>query len=246
MADHPESGALTSLMQTAFESLESLCSSLGPDDWSRQTDCPGWTVQDQLAHQCGIESRLLGRPAPDHDVPGAKNPMTEVDVDYRRSWPPDKVLAEFREIVPLRLRALRERGMDAERFAIRIFDCWLHEQDIRCAVGKPGNLDGPVAAHVLSRCAMAMPMIVGKRAAAPDGTTVVFRVEDRAFPITVEGGRARMLDATPPSADVTMSMDAHTLTRLCGGRRIYEEVSVDVEGDADLARRILTQMTVTP
>ena len=28
---------------------------------------------------------------------------------------------------------------------IRVFDCWLHEQDIRDAVGRPGGEDGPAA-----------------------------------------------------------------------------------------------------
>ena len=27
---------------------------------------------------------------------------------------------------------------------VRLFDCWMHEQDIRRAVGKPGHLEGPV------------------------------------------------------------------------------------------------------
>jgi hypothetical protein len=27
---------------------------------------------------------------------------------------------------------------------IRIFDCWVHEQDMRRATGRPGHLTGPV------------------------------------------------------------------------------------------------------
>ena len=32
---------------------------------------------------------------------------------------------------------------------IRVFDCWLHEQDIRDAVGRPGGEDGPAASVAL-------------------------------------------------------------------------------------------------
>ncbi len=33
----------------------------------------------------------------------------------------------------------------------RPVDVWMHEQDIRRAIGRPGGYDGPAAAHVLAR-----------------------------------------------------------------------------------------------
>jgi len=48
---------------------------------------------------------------------------------------------------------------------IRTFDCWLHEQDIRDAVGKPGGEDGAAAALALDEMAGAAGYIVGKKAA---------------------------------------------------------------------------------
>ena len=49
----------------------------------------------------------------------------------------------------------------------RVFDAWVHEQDMRRAVGRPGDLDTPVAAAALDRIVGTMPFVVGKRAGAP-------------------------------------------------------------------------------
>src|SRR2546425_162434 len=89
-----------------------------------------------------------------------------------------------------RLRSMSDSDLDAESWtpigqgtvrdlvAIRIMDCWVHEQDIRRAVAKPGNLTGPFAEHAFGRHAQAMGFVVGKKVGAPDGTTVVFDVDD--------------------------------------------------------------------
>ena len=63
---------------------------------------------------------------------------------------------------------------------IRIFDAWIPQQDVRRAVKRPGDLEGPVAEHAVGRVAMAMPGSVG--------CTVALRME---------GDRARSLDEIP-------------------------------------------------
>ena len=115
--------SVVELQGMAFGALDELCSSLRPEEWERQTDCPGWSVKDNLSHVIGTESMLLGRPAPEHD-PGEKawvrNPIganNEVQVDYRRPWPPEKVLEEFREVAAERMKALgamSEADLDGE------------------------------------------------------------------------------------------------------------------------------------
>ena len=152
-----------------------------------ETDCPGWSVQDNLSHIIGTEAMLLGRDAPAHEPgekPWIRNPIgasNEIQVDYRRSWPPEKVLDEFREVTAERIAALEKLSDDElaadswtpigpgtvrDLLAIRVMDCWVHEQDIRRAVGKPGGLDGPVADHAFGRHRGAIPFVVGKKAGA--------------------------------------------------------------------------------
>ena len=63
-----------------------------------------------------------------------------------------------------------------------------------------------------------MPFVVGKKAGAPEGSTVVFDLGAPAWPRTVaigvEGGRAKLLDAAPAHQTVTLSTDTETFARL--------------------------------
>jgi uncharacterized protein (TIGR03083 family) len=253
-------------LEMAFRSLDDLCSSLTNEEWALPTDNPGWSVQDNLSHIVGTESTILGRAAPEHD-PGEKawvrNPIgagNEVHVDYRRYWPPDKVLEEFREVSGERVKATQAltaeelqgeswtpigQGTVADLLAIRIMDIWVHEQDMRRAVGKPGNLEGPIAEHAFSRHSTAMPFVVGKKVAPPDGTTVVFEVTGPAGgTIAVrKDGRANILGEVPESPDVKLTMDLETFNRLCCGRGDPAELrkNVTVSGDSELADKIIQE-----
>ena len=201
MSDQQNSQQLVDMMEAVWSSIGELCQGFSEGQWKTATDCPNWSVQDQLSHLVGSESRISGRPAPEHTPAetghvrneiGARN---EEQVDWRRSWLGTQVLEEFREVTVERLvalRALTPEGFAAETdtpigpgtFAdflrIRIFDAWVHEQDIRRAVAQPGHMQGPVAHHSIGRTALAMPYVVARRASAPDGSTVVFRVTGEA------------------------------------------------------------------
>ena len=258
--------SVVDLQEDAFRALGDLCSSLSPQEWALPTDLPGWSVQDNLSHIVGTESMILGHQAPAHD-PGSKpwirNPIgagNEVQVDFRRYWPPSKVLEEYQEVTGERIKAIRAmtaddlaaeswtpigQGTVADLLAVRAMDVWVHEQDIRRVVGKPGSLDGPVAEHAFGRHATAMPFVVGKKVAPPDGTTVVFDVTGPAggtIPVGVEG-RAKRLDAVPEAPTVTLSMDLETFNCLCCGRGDPTEHArvVTISGDRALGEKIITE-----
>jgi uncharacterized protein (TIGR03083 family) len=258
--------SVVELQEKVFSAIDDLCSSLIDDEWAAQTECPGWSVQDNLSHIIGTESMILGRPAPEHEPgekPWIRNPIganNEVQVDYRRSWPPSQVLDEFREITGERMKALRgmsDDELDGESWtpigpgtvrdlvAIRVMDCWVHEQDMRRAVGKPGSLQGPVASHAFGRHSGAMPYVVGKKVGAPDGTTVVIEVDGfDPVAVGVEGKRANRLETVPGQPSVRLAMDLETFNRLCCGRGDPAEVgkNVTITGDGSLGRRIVDQM----
>jgi uncharacterized protein (TIGR03083 family) len=261
---------LVDKMEHVWHSISTLCTDLTEPQWKTPTDCPGWSVQDQVAHLVGSESRLLGRAAPEHtpsDTRHVKNESgarNEVVVDWRRSWPGAKVLEEFCEVTGERLRILC--GMGAEDFAaqtqtpigpgtvrdllsIRIFDAWVHEQDMRRALKRPGELESPTAVHAVGRSALAMPFVVGKKAQAANGTTVVFEVTGaagRTLAIGVEGTRAKVVDTTPASPSVRLTMDVETFTCLGCGRwepvQALADGKVRITGDRTLGERIVAQM----
>lgn len=262
---------LVDKLDAVWRSIDELCSTLSEDEWTRPTDCPGWSVQDNLSHLGGNEAMLfLGRAAPDHelpaDLPHIRNEtgrINEVQVDYRRAWPGAKVLEEFREITAERLKALRSsttEDFDKESWtpagagtvrdfvAIRLFDAWVHEQDMRRALGRPGDLTGPVAEHALGRIRMALGFVVGKQAAAPQGSTVVFELTGpiaATIPIAVEG-RARELDEAPADPTVRITTDFETFSAVGCGRwdpsRTLDDGLVRVDGDEALGRRIVESM----
>jgi uncharacterized protein (TIGR03083 family) len=254
-------------LAVVWASLESLCAGLAADDWARPTGCPGWTVQDQLSHLIDYESRALGRPGPVHD-PGAlahvRNDLgrgNEVGVDFRRARSGPEVLAEFRSVVGERLAQLRALtdddlatpmvtpagpGTMADMLTLRVMDSWSHEQDIRRAVGRPGHVNGPAVDEAVAYFARLLPFVVGKRAGAPEGSTVVFRIEGQQ-PVVVEvvEGRGRLATGQAGSPTATLSMPATTFAALVGGRSDVPD-DVVVTGDADLGRRVVSSMGLMP
>ena len=259
-------------MEAVWRSIENLCGGLSDPEWATATDCPGWSVQDQLSHLVGSESRLLGRPAPDHtpkelshtkNEAGARN---EVLVDWRRSWSGPRVLEEFREVTGLRLEVLRAMGpedFEAETqtpigpgtvrdlLAIRIFDAWVHEQDMRRALNRPGHLEGPVAEHAMGRMAMAMPYVIGRKVQPADGATVVLNVNGlagRVLAIAMEGTRANFMPVMPVPPTVSLAMDLETFACLTCGRwepgEVLDSGRVQIGGDQSLGKAIVEQLNI--
>jgi len=254
-----------------WASTADACDGIAADDWDRPTDCPGWTVRDQLSHVIGIERTLLGDAAPVFDGPvpaHVQNPIGEMNeawVAARRGWPGPEVLAELRAVAARRLDQLA--GFSPEDFdrvgwspvgqvpyrdfmAVRTFDCWAHEQDVRRALDRPGGRGGAGEAITLDRVDGFLGYVVGKKAGAPDGTTVVWDVAGplpRRPAVAVVDGRARPADP-PDDPTVAFATDAGTYWRLGCGRTTAEAALADgavvVTGDADLGRRILEGMNV--
>ena len=261
------------LLEGEWAQLTDLCAGLGPAEWAQPTECPGWSVQDQLAHLIGTESMLAGRPRPDGaeetaNLPHVHNPIgaaNEAWVISMRPLAPAEVLARWREVAAERVAQLRsappqrydELGPSPvgqvpyrEFMNVRVMDCWSHEQDIRRAVGKPGHRSGPIVEHSLDRLVSGMPFVVGKKAGVPDGTSVVFELggeAPRTIAVSVADGRAKVVDEVPTTATVRLAMDVETWWCLCLGRwdgpTVRAEGLVTVDGDTALGEKVVDSMT---
>ena len=264
--------AVVEQLATEWTSLRELFGPFDDQQWSTPTALPGWTVKDCVSHITGTERMLMGDPAPavaiDH-LAHVKNPFSEIVevwVEERRAWPPAAVVAEYDEHIARRLGQLQALSDDdlsqltasplgemTERdwLKVRVFDCWMHEQDIRRALGRRGHLDGPIVVTALQRFKGALGYVVGKQAGAPDGSTVVFHIEDgpcRSIAVRVEG-RARVIDDEPADPTVRLSMPLESFVALGGGRCTADDAlaaGTQIEGDAELGRRILDAMAFTP
>ena len=254
-------------LDQVWASIGDLGSTLDEAEWKAPTEVPGWTVQDNLVHIIALEWLALGRPAPDHeipdDLPHVKNDfgrINEVFVDSRRDRTGPEALAEFRSVTADRLAQLRAFGPDdfgAASFTpvgpgtvrnllpFRVFDSWVHEQDMRRAVGRPGDLDGPVADAAFGRVVASMPFVVGKKAQAPQGSTVAFDLTPplaQRFAVRTDG-RAQLLDDVPSAVTVTIATDGETFVRVACGRvdpaGVLVGDAVHFDGDEALGRRVV-------
>jgi uncharacterized protein (TIGR03083 family) len=261
--------ALVDTLDGVWSSFGELGDTLSEREWMTETECPGWTVQDNFAHIIGIEATILGRPTPEHEPAGGphvKNDLgasNEVWVDWYRHRSSAEVLADFRVVTGERIAVLRVPGYDfgseswtpigpgtvRDLIPFRIFDSWIHEQDVRRALGRPGDVDSPAASLSLDRIEAVMPMVVGKRVAPPDGTVVAFTISGpvgRSFAIAVTGGRAGFCDSVPAEASAHLAMDTDTYVRLASGRGDPESIlatgAVSLGGDPKLGRAVAEHM----
>jgi uncharacterized protein (TIGR03083 family) len=261
--------ALLADLREVWDSLDELLAALADDDWQAPTAVPGWTVHDQVAHIVGTESMMAGRPVPDvevPDLPHVRNDVARINeawVISLRDLTPAEMLARFREIVAERtvgIGALTEEQLAADSWTpagpadlarflqIRVFDQWIHEQDIREAVGRAGHLSGGAVRRTLAEIANGAGFVVGKRAAAPQGSSVRFEVvgpEPATIDVAVRG-RAEVVDGLDEEPTSTITADTATFVRLVAGREpaasALAEGRVRVTGDQELGRRVLERL----
>lgn len=258
------------MLEAIWRSTSQLCADLDERQWKLPTDCPGWTVQDNLAHMIGTERSLEGLPradalatVPEH-VRNAIGEFNEAEIEARRALTGAQALAEWNDLVEQRLATLR--GADAGYFAqemmtptgpgtmvdflhIRVLDCWIHEQDMRRALGRPGHAGGPPAEHTVDRLLRTVPIVVGKRAATPEGGAVVLDITgdvQRHVACEVKGGRAAFVDA--PSSDplATITLDSDTFIVLANGRRAAAAMAdrIHLGGDTALGQKVVDNLNM--
>lgn len=237
--------------------------------WSTPTSCPGWDVRDQLSHLIGFERLLMGEAAPevDFDRSHLRNPIGEINEPWiaeRRGRPGGEVRAELAEVGALRVAALAampEAAFDevgwspvgevphATFMQVRVLDLWVHEQDVREALGRPGGLGGAGERAALGRLLGGLGRSFAKGASAPEGASLALELGGSTPSRTVlevREGRARPAEVASPTT--TLAMDSLVFTRLACGRRGGEEAlasgEVQASGDLDLARGVLGSINV--
>jgi uncharacterized protein (TIGR03083 family) len=255
----------------AVDDFTSLLEEVPAEQWSTPTDLAGWDVRAVASHTAHLESILAGAPEesaevgePEH-VTGLMGLYTEIGVVNRRDSSPDEIINEIRSVTTARhTTLLADPPTDGAAKPEVIFggvpwdwetllrnrplDIWMHEQDVRRAVGRPGNLDSPAAQHTADYLIESFGYVLAKKAGAPSGTTAVLEVEGSApagFTVN-DVGRGEQLPEVPAVPDVTLRMDRAAFIVLAGGRRPAEPGAVTVEGDEELGRRIVDSMATTP
>lgn len=269
----PDHGVLVDLLDEQFAALDELSSTLSAADWHRSSGLPGWSVLDVFAHVIGSERMLEGclPPAMATDlrtmghVRNQRGAFNEAWVEALGELGPAAMLEAFADIVKSRLAsvtALSPMEYESERpgptgnvpywrlLQLRIFDLWMHEQDIRESLGRPGNERGRCAEAAVDEVERALPQLVGERAAAAVGSTVTILLTGpvfRAMHVAVDP-TAELVEALDGPPTIRISLSSSLLMRLAGGRTgaLADRLgSLDFEGDLDLAQRIVGNLTLT-
>jgi len=235
--------------------------SMSEDDWNHASLCPDWRCRDALLHVTSAEIGFaewedLERP-----------PFEKITAAHRelRARSGAEVLDAFTRIRDVRLgqlSAMSDDDLDRASWTaagpgtyrrymeIRVFDHWAHEQDVRVPLDRPGHFSGLGADISLNEAHIALGYLVGKRAAAPDGSSVTIHVTGptaRDLHVVVEGRAKVVEDVADPTAEVTT--DFATFMLLCCGRidpeAPLEDGRVALAGDAELAGRVARNLSFT-
>lgn len=250
-----------------YDSYEETVDRLGAGDWDRATGCPGWSVRDILAHVVGVEAILAGDAEPEHelptDLPHVRNDFgryMEVHVDARRQVATDDLAAELHDVLARRRKqvdrvsdlgdeirsVMGTTGPAAPLLTIRVFDLWMHEQDLRRALGRPGHRTGPAVDVCMRRIAKGLASELPDR--LETSAVVVIEVTgETPRTLAVDLGSGAVLDSAPGDAATTLRLDLDGFVALVGGRADAPSVDdLDVDGDQELGRRLAAAMAVTP
>ncbi|WP_093799980.1 maleylpyruvate isomerase family mycothiol-dependent enzyme [Streptomyces sp. Wb2n-11] len=274
MTVHPSLQPYAEAWTHSIEAISELVTPLVEGEWNRRTPCPGWSVRDIVSHVIGMECEMLGDPRPIHSLPRDLYHVTsefarymEMQVDVRRHHTAPEMTSELEYTIIRRARQLRNETRSPDTMVraplgaeqtlelamrMRAFDTWVHEQDLRTALGRPGNLDSPGALVTRDVLVQGLPKVVAKGADAPAGSAVVFDVHGpvefmRTVRVNAEGRGT--VDGTPSLGPLaTIVLDWETYVRLACGRVRHGVVAdrVKVEGDEELADAILRNFAVTP
>lgn len=255
----------------SWDGIDGLLAALSDEQWQTPTSLPGWTVHDVVAHIVGTEMMLAGTPTPEADVAGRDYVHNEIGalnekwVEHLRSESPASMLAAFRDITARRKQMLAAMpvgewntvtftpaGPDSYgRFMrVRIFDCWMHEHDIRHAVGRPptdADLAGADSRLALDEMTASMPFVVAKKGQAPAGARVQITLTGpvaREIRVSVDGRAALVEDFGGAQPTVGITLDGLQFTRLAGGRPLMagRTDGIDYAGDTAAGARIIENL----
>lgn len=252
-----------------FDAYEGLADSFDEADWRRPTGCPGWTVKDIVAHVIGVEAVHLGEAQPDHEPPGDLPHVRddfgrymEVHVDLRRPLAAEEVRRELHDVLERRrvaVAGVRELGEEvptvfartapaAQVLSIRVLDLWMHEQDLRRAVGRPGHRTGPAADVSLRRIDRAVARALHERLPGLTGPVVLDVLGDAgSHTVAFDLATGDPLAEPPADPTVRVELDVDAYVSLAGGRADAPSVAeLVLQGDRELGQRVLSNLAITP
>lgn len=262
-----------------------------PDDFDKPSPLPGWSVKDVLSHVTGTEHLLNGGQDRQVQVPDYAwlhsdfARFIEQAVEVRRSRSGGEVVGEWRDLLPKRIAAFADPALAPDAVVqgpfgpteltnllhLRVVDMWCHEQDLRDALHRIGNLDSAGAAAFTSDILAAFPARAARRAdltvgsvviidctgpiMARQGIRIVEGSDGRPYAESLFSGTAHVDKVNDDTGEIiplplgkitTIRLSTEALTRRGAGRVPTAELRYTVEGDEAAAIRVLDSLAITP
>ena len=255
--DVPEISPLEAYSRAADALYGMLCT-LDDGDW-RRTVLRGLDVQHLIGHLTGVEEDMQRCLAGDPAVATAEHVASTQAAALRQAGrTPAQTREEWRRAAGRTIELARACDLDAEMavhglriplsllLVVRAFELWVHDNDIRQAVGLPPSVPDPatlglmteVAArllpHAAARTGVDEPMSLHLVLTGPGGGT---------WDVPIGTGGAGGASSTEP-ADVVIVSDAVDFCRLVANRADPAGLDVHVTGDAELAAAVLAAAPV--
>jgi uncharacterized protein (TIGR03083 family) len=266
---------LTTAYEQAVRAVLDLGRGCPPERAGDPTPCPGWDVFAQVAHVESVESMFLGESAPQVEVGDRAHVRSDMGrfmeqlIESRRGLSLPELCARLESVIERRLERWRAPGVTLESeepgpfgmstvgevLAIRCFDIWTHEQDLREPLDEPGGLDSPAASIAMSR----MYAVLGRVAVAagvPVGEAVVVMLDGpvtgrQAVRVVEVDGRLRGLpdEVADEDARCVLMLGTREMGRLGAGRM---PMGADggfpwtATGDLGTAAALVEHLAVTP
>ena len=244
---------------------------LSAEQWATPSRCPGWSVQDNLAHIVGTERMLQGQGAPEVEASGehVRNPAgagNERWVESMRSMSGPEVLEAFRVVTAERLAELAAMS-DEEILAVgwspvgevpylrfmhvRVYDAWLHLEDCRAPLGHDPAGGGLPSEMAVAEVTTVAGYVIGKKAGAPDGSRVEVNLTGPVATVirVAVDGRAALVDSFDAEPTATLTLSSNDWLALTGGRVDPASLIADgrggLDGDLELAGQLAGRLAFT-
>jgi uncharacterized protein (TIGR03083 family) len=249
------------------EEVLAVARSLSPDEWGQPSDCAGWRVQDVVNHMANVFRNFVDPASVPPGVPGKTEATQDAAVDACRDWSWERVLADYEEMSEKGVEAIA--GLVTGPMADNViplddlgshplhrlanalaFDHFCH---LRNDILQPnGPIDRPAPPVDDLRVGAVIEWLIGGLPQMSPPTLAASLTKPVTLRLTGGGGEWTLQRGDGDTVEVVDAIDVTTtitspateFVLWSTHRRPWREREVTIDGDADLAGRVLDSIHV--
>ena len=222
------------------KALLALCAEIPDSVWTKDSGCPGWSVQDVMSHMaCSFWLAVDPSRLPDPEGLPAER-AADLYVESRRSMTPQQVVADYKSVSLRGLEVLAAvEGQDVDiplgdvgtypASVVPTAFAFEHYVHIRCDLLSPG---GPLRAEPPASDELRLaPTLDWIEASVPQQNADLLGRMDKAAEIRLTGAGARTLCVGGAEVAAHITSDSQAFVRWVTQRGTWDDLGVRAEGD---------------